>query len=432
MARAVLSIALLLASLPLMGERVRVLVAVEPVPVSGRSVEVQRAGVIESLTTASVVDRWGRGQVFATEIDSSELELLRRDPRVRAISPDTGGRGALLESIPLIGGDVVAAQGFDGRDVTVAVIDSGIDVSNPDFAGRIVAQQCFCQNLDRTGCCPDQSIAQSGPGAAADDNGHGTHVTSIIAGGGMSGPRGLAPAAKIVAIKVLDAENGFASLTQIYRALEWILLNRPDVRVINMSLGTWAEFTSQTCAEWAAAYGFAEVLQPLRARGVVIAVSSGNDRSIDRMEYPACDAGVLAVGATYDAPSPNYRWVFRDIECSDAQASADQVACFSNSSDGLDLLAPGAPIRASKLGRGSTTMAGTSMAAPHVAGALALMLQASGGALTTDEAESILKATGVRITDPRNGLSVPRIDVAAAVAATPRPPSPNRRRAVRR
>lgn len=430
MLRTLLTVSLLLAAFPLMGERVRAIVAVRPPAERVRSIEVQRAGVIESLSTATTIERWGRGGTFVAELDEWELELVRRDPRVLAVSLDSGGRGSLLESIPLIGGDIVAAQGLDGQYVTVAVIDSGVDLSNPDFAGRVVAQQCFCDNLDGTGCCPNGATSQSGPGAAQDDHGHGTHVAGIIASAGRSGPRGLAPGTRIVAVKVLDEANAFSSLTQIYRALEWIVENRAEVRVINMSLGTNALFTSAQCATSAAAFGFADVLTKLRARGVVITVSTGNDRSPTTMEFPACDDAVLAVGATYDAPSTGMR-PYQFFGCDDSHASRDQVACFSNSSGDLDLLAPGAPILSSNLGRGSVTMVGTSMAAPHVAGTLVLMMQASRGTITASQAAEILKSTGIPITDSRNGITTPRIDAAAAIAATPRPSAKSMRRSVR-
>lgn len=424
MTRTILLAGWLLAALPLLGERVRVIVATEPPAAAGvRTIEAQRAGVIESLQTARGIERWGRSGAFVAELERWELELLRRDPRVRAITPDTGGSGSLLESIPLVGGDIVAARGFDGRDVTVAILDSGIDLTNPDFAGRIVAQQCFCDNFS-LGCCPNRLSVQSGPGAAQDDNNHGTHVAGIIGGVGQSGPRGMAPGVKIVAVKVLDSSNSFASTTQIYRALEWIRDERPDVRVINMSLGTAVLFENEECQASAAAIGFQDVLAPLRARGVVIVASTGNNGDSARMQFPACAQSVLSVGATYDTAGPH-----RYFGCEDGNAARDAIACFSNASVGLDLLAPGAVIRSARRGGGSATMVGTSMAAPHVTGALALMMQVSYGMLPVDQAERILKSTGVPITDARNGLTTPRLDVAAAVAATPNATS--KRRAAR-
>ncbi len=415
--------------------RVRVVVAVgvpEISTQSNRSLRAEavvslRASVVDSLEGATQVQPWGRGPAFAAEIDRTELERLSRDPRVRAISIDRGGEGALMESVPLIGADLVRAQGFDGRGVTVAVLDSGIDAKSPDFADRIAAQRCFCDNLDGSGCCPNGDAVQSGNGAARDDNGHGTHVSGIVAGNGTTAPRGIAPGARIVAVKVLDENRAFRSFTQIYRALEWIANERPDVKVINMSFGSWRVFKPSECETDAIAIGMHDVIATLRSRGVLIAASSGNQSSAVATTLPACMGDVLGIGATYDAPA-NPQPV-----CEQTSAGRDDVVCFANSSDAIDLVAPGAVITAAARGGGFTTMSGTSMAAPHVTGALALMQQVSAGTVTADQAESILKTTGRPIIDPRNGLAFPRLDVAAAIAATPHvapppvPPSPKRR-----
>lgn len=426
MSRFVAAILAIAVAVPLFADRVRVIVAVEVPEISALAAASLRAQVIDSLATATHVVPWGRGRAFAAEVDRDELDLLRHDPRVLAVSLDEGGKGALLQSLPLVGVNTVRAQGFDGRGVTVAVLDTGIDANNPDFAGRVVAQQCFCDNGDGSGCCPSGVAVQSGNGSAADDHGHGTHVAGIIAGGGVSAPAGVAPAAQLVAMKVMDAENRFRSFTQIYQALEWIALHRPDVRVINMSLGSHALFSTRDCRLTAVAWGMAEVVATLRARGVLIAASSGNDGSITGTTLPACMDDVLGIGATYDS-SGNFT-----AFCSAPAAHVDQVTCFTNSTDAIDLVAPGSPIVASRRGGGSIVYSGTSMAAPHVAGALALMQQASGGKLTADQSEQILESTGKRVVDLRNGLAFPRLDVAAAIAATPRPTPAPRRRSVKK
>lgn len=422
------------AALPLHADRtdrVRVIVAVGLPEIASRSRSLSteavvslRSNVVESLDSAARIEPWGRGPAFAVELDRDELERLARDPRVRAISIDRGGEGALMESVPLIGADLVHAQGFDGRGVTVAVLDSGIDASSPDFAGRIAAQRCFCDNLDGSGCCPNGDDVQSGGNAARDDNGHGTHVSGIVAGSGATAPRGIAPGARIVAVKVLDENRAFRSFTQIYRALEWIANERPDVKVINMSLGSWSVFKPTECETTAVAIGMHDLIATLRSRGVLIAASSGNQSSAEGTTLPACMGDVLGIGATYDAPA-NPQPV-----CELTAAGRDDMACFTNSSDAIDLVAPGAVITAAARGGGFTSMSGTSMAAPHVAGALALMQQVSAGTITADQAERILKSTGRPIVDPRNGLAFPRLDAAAAVAATPHvtpPPGPRRR-----
>jgi subtilisin family serine protease len=108
------------------------------------------------------------------------------------------------------------------------------------------------------------------------------------------------------------------------------------------------------------------------------------------------------------------------------------VTCFTNSNDAIDIVAPGAPITASKRGGGLITYSGTSMAAPHVAGVIALMNQVGGTKLTADLIEHILKTTGHAASDSRNGRMFPSLDAAAAIAATPRAPALPKRRPVRK
>lgn len=401
------ALVLLLMALPLYAERVRVIVAVaEPRIERG----ILRSDGISALRTATKVEVWGDGPAFAAEIDRDDLEELRRDPRVLAVALDEGGGGGLAQSVPLIGADAVHLQGIDGRGTTVAVLDSGIDASHPDFAGRLAGEACFCDNMDGSGCCPGGLVTRVGEGAAADDHGHGTHVAGIA--------RAVAPGARIVAVKVLDSNNRFRSFTQIYRALEWVDENLPDVRVINMSLGSDALLTPEECDGFAVALGLQPVISRLRARGVLIAASSGNNGDFTAMWVPACMDQVVGVGSTYDSVGGT-------------RTTADEVAPFTNSSDSLDVLAPGVSITSSARGGGRVTLSGTSMAAPHVAGLIALMIQAGGRAFPANAIVSILKSTGKPVLDPRNGRTFPRIDALTAIASTPRAPQKPRRRVVR-
>ncbi|MDP9193824.1 MAG: S8 family serine peptidase [Acidobacteriota bacterium] len=423
------------AALPLHADpadRVRVIVAVGLPEISTQSSRSMSAGaigslraeVVDALEGATEIEPWGSGPAFSAVVDRAELDRLSRDPRVRAVTIDRGGQGALMDSGPLIGADLVHAQGYDGSGVTVAVLDTGIDAKSPDFAGRISGQRCFCDNLDGSGCCPNGEVTQRGYDAARDDNGHGTHVAGIVAGGGVSAPRGIAPGARIVAVKVLDFNRAFRSFTQIYRALEWIANERPDVKVINMSFGSWSVYTPAECDAVAIAIGMRDLVAELRSRGVLIVASSGNQSSVTGTTLPACMNDILGIGATYDGPAN------AQASCEQSPAGRDVMTCFTNSSGNIDLVAPGAVITATARGGGFTTMSGTSMAAPHVAGALALMQQVSAGTITSDQAETILKTTGRPIKDTRNGLDFPRLDAAAAVAATPHVaplPQPKRR-----
>ena len=381
----------------LLAGRVRVVVVTQPAPAD------LRTHVISALDRATAVEPWGDGPAFGAEVDFADLDALRSDPRVRAVAIDTGGSGGLAESLPHIRADLVHAEGIDGRGTTVAVLDSGIDANHPAFDGRLAGEACFCDNLDGTGCCPFGDLERIGDGSAKDDHGHGTHVSGIVSG--------VAPATRIVAVKVLDSANRFRSFTQIYRALEWVADHRPDVDAINMSLGSDALFTDSECDATAIAWGLEPVIARLRKRGVLVAASSGNNGVADRMWLPACMPDVLGVGATFD--------------------NADAVASFSNSSPSLDVLAPGVSITSAARGGGMVALSGTSMAAPHVAGLIALMKQKAGRVFSVDSIDAILRTTGPRVADTRNGIVAPRIDALAAVSATPAPPPPPRRRSAR-
>ncbi len=156
-----------------------------------------------------------------------------------------------------------------------------------------------------------------------------------------------------------------------------------------------------------------QAVNALRSRGTLTVSSTGNAANKAETGAPACLSQAIAVGAVYDG---NVGTI--SFGCTDGSTAADKITCFSNSSSALDLLAPGAAISSSGLGGGVAGFAGTSQAAPHVAGALALLLQVKPSA-TADELEAALKASGRPIADS-NGVSAPRIDVKTAVDAIKR------------
>ena len=236
---------------------------------------------------------------------------------------------------------------------------------------------------------------QSGAGAAEDDHGHGTHVTGIITSDGNVASRGVAPGASIVSVKVLDSNNQFCCSSDVVAGLDWILANRPDVKVVNMSLLTFATYTGDCDGADAGTMAFADSIDQLVANGVSVFAASGNSSLANAMGAPACVANAISVGAVNDF---------------------DQVAFFSNGSATLDILAPGVGIVSTALGGGTTALSGTSMAAPHGAGTAALLLDAFPG-LTPASLLATLEATGRPVTDPQNGFTDPRIDAEAAFLA---------------
>jgi subtilisin family serine protease len=355
--------------------------------------------------------RFHHANAFAGTMREAAIAKLAGDPNVLRVDVDSAGSGHLAESVPLIGGNIVREMGYTGKGVTVAILDSGIDLTHPDLAGRIVDQQCFCTNANGTGCCPNAQTTQSGDGAAADDHGHGTNVSGIVASKGTIASFGVAPDVKLVAVKVLDKNNAFSSTAQVLAALEWLYDAHPEVQVVNMSLGTNAAFEGYCDNSASFATAQARVIDKLRARGTLVFSSTGNNSSSKAIGVPACLQNAVSVGAVYDGNNGSV--TFTGV-CTDATTTADQITCFTQSNVTLDLLAPGA--RITSTGRGSTrsTFIGTSQASPHCAGAAAVLLEVQ-RKLTPDQIESILKATGKPILDARNGVTIPRIDLLAAV-----------------
>lgn len=372
---------------------------------------------------ARITARWKTLRGFAAEVTPETLAELEDDPNVERIDLDSGGTGGLAQSVPLIGGDKTRAAGAIGKGVVVAVLDSGVDQFHPDLAPYVVDQQCFCTDATGAGCCPNKQSSQSGAGAAADDHGHGTNVTGIIASRGTVSSPGVAPGVTIVAIKVLDRNNQFSASAQVLSGLDWLIANHPEVRVVNMSLYTSAHFSGYCDSAASFTTLYAQAVHTLRLRGALVFACSGNEGTT-AMGAPPCVRDVISVGAVYDANVGPASF----SNCSDDATAADKITCFSNGGPTLDLLAPGAYITSDGLGGKLSTFAGTSQASPHAAGAAAVLLGAKPTA-NADEVESILERTGKPIADDRTGVTTPRVDVYAAWLEILKPPPPRHRAA---
>ena len=352
--------------------------------------------------------RFGRVSALAGDLTAAGLERLRRAPGVRRIDIDPPGRAYLEQSVPLINADDVQALGFKGEGITIATIDSGVDTDHPDLADDLVAQACFCSTGGA--CCPDGSSQQFGPGAAEDLNGHGTHVAGTITGRGLVAARGVAPDADLVAVKIMGASSSFCCMSDVVAGLDWILDTRPEVKAVNMSIGTFGVYPGDCDEATADNLALAEVINALRARGTSCFVASGNNASGVGMASPGCIGASLSVGSVYDANVGGVGFG----ECTDSATAADMVSCFSNSNTVTDLFAPGGAISASYLGGGVATLFGTSMATPHGVGCAAILYDAV-PTLTPATLEANLEASGHPVTDQKNGLTFPRIDCLAAL-----------------
>ena len=219
---------------------------------------------------------------------------------------------------------------------------------------------------------------------------------------------------------MLDSNStGFVS--DWVAGLDWVRVNQAalNVRIINMSLGTFALYPGNCDAQEPTV---AAIVSQLTAAGVAIFASTGNQGSANRIASPACNSGVIGVGATYDSdlgPEPDsgtYQSRFGGSwpVCADDPTSLQKITCFTNSDATMDIVAPGAQITAPGLGGGTSTFWGTCQASPTAAGVAALMLQAR-PALTPAQIETTLKTTGTPVTDAKNGLSFPLINALNAI-----------------
>jgi subtilisin family serine protease len=338
-------------------------------------------------------------------VTPSELRRLVADGRVTTIQEDVAVPPTLLDSIPLIKADRAHARGIDGRGVTVAVLDTGVDLKHPMFGDRIKAGACFSSTVpgDSVSVCPggvqSSTEKRSGKNCAVSIFGcdHGTHVASIAVGDG-DGRKGVAPGANLIAVQVFSRfdnpdDCGSAPApcvlsfnTDQISGLERVFKLRKKFTIasINMSLGGGQFFAACDGNNPA----FTAIVEKLRGKGIATAIASGNNGFDGSISSPACVSAAVAVGST---------------------TKDDFVSSFSNHSELVDLLAPGSFITAAVPG-GIGTKSGTSMATPHVAGAFAVLKQAKLDADVT-AIEQALKDTGVQI--GRAGVFKPRIDVNA-------------------
>lgn len=275
---------------------------------------------------------------------------VRRLPYVRAVHPDVRVRasaeprdGAGRPAFPL------AAPGVTGLGIRVAILDSGIDYRHPALGGGFGPGFKVAGGWDFVNDDADP----------ADDFGHGTHVAGIVAASGAE-MTGVAPGARLLAYKVLDAW-GFGNASDILAAIDRALDPNGDgdpsdrAHVINLSLG----------APGGPEDALSRAVDAAVAAGVVVCAAAGNSGEILGIDSPGAAAGAITVGAadgsgavaSFSARGPNVRsYTIKP-----------------------DLLAPGVAIRSTLPGGIFASKQGTSMATPHVAGAAALLLEAHPG-----------------------------------------------------
>ncbi len=211
----------------------------------------------------------------------------------------------------------------EGAGVKVAVIDTGIDLNNSDLQGKVDGGYSAITKTEK-------------PDDYQDDNGHGTHVSGTIAAlRDGKGVVGVAPKARLYAVKVLDAD-GSGNLSDVIDGIVWAAKN--GMQVANMSLGAPIDSDAMHRA-----------VRMAKGMGVVIVAAAGNSGAA--VGYPGAYPETIAVSAS---------------------DSDDQIAPFSSHGPEVKFIAPGVDVVSDKLGGGLISYSGTSMASPHVAGLAAL------------------------------------------------------------
>ncbi len=410
-------------------------------------------------TSHRVVRQYRTMPYMAIEASPGALHALdsMRGVGVVGVHEDIVLEPTLHQSVPLIRATQAMMAGFDGTGTVVAILDTGVQRDHPFLGGKIVDEACFASGVtgpDGVGDCPHGAETQLGTGAAApctfvanlpnsgifNPCNHGTHVAGIAAGVGgdpnSALPRsGVAPGARIIAVQAFsnshDASNRpIAFTSDIVAGLEHVLAKSQagdgafTVVAVNMSLGGSAGFSAPGSCDVVAGGAMKLAIDNLRAAGIATVVAAGNNGFRTQITFPACISSAVAVASTGDGgpefPSPVLNRVssFSNVASTTSfpsllAAPGQWITSSVPASDGISDFLPSID------GTGYATIAGTSMATPHVAGAFAILKQMAPAA-SVDTLLHALQSTGVTISDTRSGAvgaaALPRrLDVLAAL-----------------
>lgn len=343
----------------------------EPVPVIVQlSADIQNIDSYASGLSANIVSNLPLINGFSGLLTIEAIYKLSNNPDITFISFDTKVYTLLDIALPTIAANFPHDKGYNGEDVTIAIIDTGVspheDLVKPN--NRIIG---FNDIVNR----------KTEP---YDDNGHGTHVAGIIAGNGYSSKGkyvGVAPKANILVVKALD-ENGGGSSSDLIQAISFIIETKDlyNTKIINLSLGTPAHSSCEKDP-------LCRAVEKAVSAGITVIVAAGNSGPGEgTILSPGISNKVITVGAVDDK---------KTIDTSD-----DTLADFSSRGptlDGLnkpDILAPGVNIESLSNTNKSNyiSLSGTSMSTPMVSGSVALLFNKYGDLHPSEIKEKLIQS----------------------------------------
>lgn len=300
---------------------------------------------------------------FSVTMSEQRAKQLAADPAVAYVEQDGVAYGTGEQPNPTWGLDRVDqvalpvdnkyAYPNDGDGATVYVVDSGVNRTHSDFGGRAVTGRDFIDNDDDSSDC----------------NGHGTHVAGTVG----STTYGVAKKVKLVGVRVLNCQ-GSGQWSQIIGGLDWVASNAGPNSVMTASIGGSANSSVD------------DAVNRVIAKGITSTVAAGNNNGDACQISPARTPNAITVGASDNADKRSL-W--------GSTQGSNWGTC-------VDLFAPGTNITSTTQNGGTGAMSGTSMATPHVAGAVALYLTAKPGSSPSQVAQAILAAaTPDKISDPK-------------------------------
>ena len=415
--------------------------------VNGQSTKRYRAGIASARDMVLDEFRTRKGfkvryeydniPAFSAEVTKQDLADLIANDLVVSVEPVIELKLHTAQGIPLMNGSATRTE-YSGGGVSIAICDTGVDYTHPQLGYGVFAGN------DKVIGGYDYGTSDADPmpvGIA-----HGTCCSGIAAGyvtsyGDYIG--GVAPEAKIYALKISPDNTASMTSDAVYSAWNWCLTHQNDdpdnpILVVSNSFGG-GEY-SGTCDYINST--ISRLVNNMHNAGITVLASAGNDGYCDALAWPACYSGVISVGAVYDYSASSIyscldstaSCVYQDTascssgyRCLNSSVTPGTVCCYSNSSSNLDILAPSHNVTTTDIAGSSgyssgnyvSGFGGTSAACPYAAGAVAVIQQeyhdAYGEYRSPQSIRSLLVDTGTPILDSKSNISTPLVNLDDAV-----------------